>query len=199
MELARRSPECFETMRELKREGSIRAIGYSVKNPGEAREAIEEFGVDVVQLNFNMMDQRALTEGVFDVARAYRAGVIIRTPFCFGFLTGTISDTQFHPRDHRSQWSERQIARWKESPDVFSIVDPEGVYTPAQLALRFCVAFPEVSTVVAGMLTEKEVIENTAEGDLPPLSETQIAQIRKIREENTFFVSENEAPTRPGK
>lgn len=191
LDLARKTPECFEALRELKREGKIRAIGYSVKNPSDAQAAIEEFGVDVVQLNFNMMDQRALTEGIFDIARTHGTGIIVRTPFAFGFLTGKVAGTDFDPRDHRSAWSPEQLARWKESPDVFSPVNDIGVYTPAQFALKFCVAFPEVSTVVAGMLTEKEAEENAAASDLASLTNEQIAMIRKIREENTFFVSEN--------
>ncbi|MBI2278858.1 MAG: aldo/keto reductase [Candidatus Brennerbacteria bacterium] len=190
LELVRETPECFATLRELKKEGKIRAIGYSVKNPSDAKTAIEEFGVDVVQLNFNMMDQRALTEGIFDVARVRGVGIIVRTPFAFGFLTGKVTDTQFDSRDHRSVWSPAQLARWRESPNVFSPVNDKGIYTPAQFALKFCVAFPEVSTVVAGMLTETQAEENATASDLPPLTAAQLAAIRKIREVNTFFVSE---------
>lgn len=186
-ELVRAEPACLDTMKELKKEGKIRAFGYSVKNPVDALLVMEEFGVDAVQVNFNMTDQRVLQEGIFDAARAQGVGVIARTPLCFGFLTGAV-DTNFDPKDHRSVWSSEQIARWKEAPNVFSSIDREKEYTLAQFALKFCLSHPEVSTVIPGMLTVKEVEENALTSDLPSLTTEQLEMIEKVSRENTFFV-----------
>lgn len=187
LELVRSTRECLETMRDLKKEGKIRAFGYSVKNPADAIAAIQEFGAEVVQVNFNMIDNRALALGVFEVARKYGVGVIARTPFCFGFLTGTITDINFNARDHRSAWPREQLARWKEAPRAFSPVDPEKKYKLAELALKFCISFPEVSAVIPGILTGKQVEENVVASDLPPLTAEQLAMIEKINRENIFF------------
>jgi len=192
LELVRATPGCLETLKDLKKEGKIRVFGYSVKNPADAVTAIKEFGMEVIQINFNMIDQRALTSGVFAAARAQGTGIIIRTPFCFGFLTDTITDTQFDSRDHRSAWPNEQLQRWQEAPKSFSLSDPIKRYTPAQLALKFCIGFPDVSTVVPGMLTNKEVDENSAASDLPALTAEQLKMIEKINRDNIFFVNKNQ-------
>jgi len=188
VELVRESSEVLELMQDLKREGKIRAFGYSVKTPREAAIAIGEFGAEVVQVNFNMIDQRAITDGVFDAIRESGAGFIARTPLCFGFLTGAISDTDFSPKDHRSSWSKEQLERWKSAPNVFSFIDSSGIYTPAQLALKFCLSFPEVSVAIPGMLSVGEVEENSNVSDLPSLSEVQLADIENISKQTKFFL-----------
>ncbi len=188
LELARATPACFETLKDLKKEGKIRSFGYSTANPADALLAIREFGAETVQVNFNMTDQRALSEGIFDAAREHGAGVITRTPFCYGFLTGAVTETKFLDSDHRSKRSPEQLARWKEASEIFSAADPEKCYTSAQLALKFCIAFPEVSAVIPGMLTAKEVLENAASSDLSPLTNKQLEIIGKVNRENKFFI-----------
>ena len=188
LELVRKVPECLETMQDLKREGKIRAFGYSVKSPIEALAAIKEFGAEVIQLTFNMLDLRAIHDGAFDAARTHGVGVIARVPFCFGFLTGTVTSTQFAPNDHRSAWPKEQLLRWMEAPKMFSAIDPEKLYTKAQLALKFCIASPEVSTVIPGMLTVREVEENTAASSSPSLSEEKIKAIERISGEHKFYI-----------
>ncbi len=188
VETVRSSPETLRLMEDLKREGKVRVFGYSVKNPSEAHVAINEFGAEVVQVNFNMIDQRAITEGVFETIQKSGAGFIARTPLCFGFLTGALSDTNFSPKDHRSTWSPEQLARWKGAPNVFSFIDPTNTYTPVQLALKFCLSFSEVSLAIPGMLSTHEVEENSAVSDLPPLSDSQIADIEKVCKQTKFFV-----------
>lgn len=190
-DLVRSSPEILDFMKTLKQEGKIRAFGYSVKSPQEARIAIEEFGADVVQVNFNMVDQRAITSGVFDVVRSSGAGFIARTPLCFGFLTGAIQDIQFSSQDHRSSWSQAQLERWKTAPDVFSFIDPEKKYTPAQLALKFCLSFDGVSTAIPGMLSVREVQENSQVSNLPELTDKQLKEIEEVCSQTKFFLEKS--------
>ena len=97
-----------EALAKLVASGKIRAWGASTKSPAEAIDALRTADVGVVQANFNMMDVRALSDGLFDEVVKRQAGFIGRTPLCFGFLAGTIRrDTVFPPR--RS--SQRLVAR----------------------------------------------------------------------------------------
>lgn len=188
-QLVRDIPEALETMAALKAEGLIRAFGYSVKDPADAVVAIRDFGAEVVQVNFNMVDTRAVRAGVLAVAAEHGAGVIARTPLCFGFLTGALKHTQFSSADHRSTWSPAQIEKWNSAPDVFSLLNPDGRYTPAQLALAYCLSFPEVSTVIPGMLSLAEVRENTKTPDLPHLSPAELSRVEEIVRQTPFFVA----------
>jgi len=127
------------TLGRLKSEGKIRAVGISVKAPGDGVPAIRELGAEVIQINFNLVDQRASDGELLRVAREIGAGVIGRTPLCFGMLSGKVApETVFDARDHRSLWSKAQIARWIEASSMFvQAVAEKGRQTPAQVALRF--------------------------------------------------------------
>ncbi len=187
LDMVRATPEAVDTLKALKKEGKIRAIGYSVKGPAEAIVAIEEYGFEAVEVNFNMIDQRAIESGVFESAKAHGAGVIARTPFGFGFLTGTIKDLHFAPNDHRSTWPEAQLKRWADAPALFAPVNKIPERTPAQFALQFCVGYDAVSTVIPGMLHPEEVDQNVRASDFPSLSAADLAEIQAIYKSHEFF------------
>ncbi len=188
MELIRDTEDAVSTMLELKREGKIKAFGISIKNPAEALIAIKEFGAETVQTNFNMIDQRALEQGVFDLAQERGVGVIARTPLAFGFLSGKIKDFNFSQEDHRSAWSKEQLQRWADAPDLFSFVNRNPERTPTQLALQFCLGFNAVSTVIPGMLKVSEVEENVRASELPGLTPEELENIELVYKKNEFFV-----------
>jgi aryl-alcohol dehydrogenase-like predicted oxidoreductase len=171
----------LEAVRELQREGRIRAFGLSVGDPAEARIAIVELGAPVVQLNLNLLDQRPLDDGLLELAARHGCGVIARTPLCFGVLTGAVSEaTRFAPDDHRSVWPREQIDRWVEaSRDFVAAVARREEQTPAQVALRFCLS-SGVATAIPGMLTREQVDENAAASDLGPLPEGDFDALREL-------------------
>ena len=188
--LVRERGEIIETLRALVTEGKARAFGISVKAPDDARVAIEELGFPVVQLNLNLVDQRAWDTGLLDLAAARGVGIITRTPLCFGLLAGKVApDTVFDPADHRSAWPKAQIARWIEGSRLFvAAVAGRTRQTPAQVALRFCLSHPAVSSTIPGILAPAEAEENAAASALGPLSADEIAEIRRIYAGETFFV-----------
>ncbi len=196
----REHPEILALMDELRAAGKIRAWGFSARSPEEARQGIEEFQVPCVQFNFNLTDQRAVTNGLLDLCRQQHVGVIVRTPLCFGFLTGKYdSDSTFAATDHRNRWSAEQRQRWQEANDVFQFLfaaNPSD--TPAQLALRFCLSFPAVSTAVPGMLTDAHVRENTAAGDRGPLPTEQLQRAVQVGTATEFFVRRTDKTSASG-
>ena len=180
----------LRTLRDLKEEGKIRVFGISVRSPGDGLTAISKFGIESIQVNFNLLDQRAIGSSLLGPSAAQSVGIIARTPFCFGFLTGAYSsDTVFDSTDHRSGWSPEQIQRWISGSQLFAeaISHPEG-QTQSQLALRFCLSYPGVSTVIPGMLTVKEVEENVRASQMGPLSAMELDRIERIYGDNVFFV-----------
>lgn len=187
---ALRRHEVMDTLGRLKAAGKIRVAGISVKAPAEGIPAITEFGAEVVQVNFNLVDQRATECGFLALAARHGAGVIARTPLCFGMLAGKISPaTVFDERDHRSLWSRQQIARWIEASNIFVKAVAEGeAQSAAQVALRFCLSYPAISATIPGMLRALEVVENVGASELGPLSAAQLAEIVRIYRGTDFFV-----------
>ena len=102
--------------------GKIRAWGASTKGPADALEALWACDVPVIQANFNMMDVRASTSGLFEEATRRGAGFVARTPLCFGFLSGLIGhDTTFPPGDHRAGWPRAQLENWVDGRPTCSL------------------------------------------------------------------------------
>jgi aryl-alcohol dehydrogenase-like predicted oxidoreductase len=175
----------------LTAQGKIRQWGASLKSPEEAVEALRRCDIPVVQCNFNMMDVRAATSGLFAEIARHASALIARTPLCFGFLSGRIDrTTAFPPDDHRLAWPPAQRLRWIEgAPAVLGTVPPQPPSTAVQSALRFCLSFPAVSTVIPGILTPQEAEENAAASDLGPLPESTVARVLELNRERDFFPS----------
>ena len=182
-------PEILETLRAFQAEGLIRHYGLSARSPADARAAIERFDFAVVQVNFNLIDHRALETGLLTLAQARGVGVIARTPLCFGYLSGRLTgeDSFFAGRDHRLNWPADQLKRWAAAPGRFDALIRARGCTPAQFALRFCLAPAAVSTVIPGMMSPAEVEEDTAAAVLAPLDAGELATIEAIYRDREFY------------
>jgi len=178
------------TLDRLRRDGRIRAYGISARSPDDALIAVRDLGFRCVQVNFNLLDQRANENGLFEYCRREGVGIIGRTPLCFGFLTGQYAAAaQFDSDDHRSRWSPEQRERWVRGLGLFlAKVKSNAEQTPAQFALRFCLSFAAVSTVIPGMLTEAHVRENVLASGLGALSNSERTSIVEVYQSNRFFI-----------
>jgi aryl-alcohol dehydrogenase-like predicted oxidoreductase len=177
-----------ETLERLREQGKIRCFGISVRSPGDALVAVKRWGFSVVQVNFNLIDQRAIEDGLLELARTSGTGIIARTPLAFGYLSGALTgDESFSAGDHRANWPEDQRRRWAEAPARFAALNQGKPRTMAQLALQFCLGQSGVTTTIPGMLTPEEVVENVAVATMPPLSEEERREIRTIYQSHAFF------------
>jgi len=179
-----------EALARLVASGKIRAWGASAKSPVEAIEALRQADVAVVQANFNMMDVRALSDGLLDEVAKRQAGFIGRTPLCFGFLAGTIRrDTIFPAGDHRLGWSRAQLDNWIDgAAELLAALSTRPGSEGAQSALRFCLSFPAVSSVIPGILTPTEAAENALASEAGPLPAPAVEAVLAINRRRQFFV-----------
>ncbi|MBI2265958.1 MAG: aldo/keto reductase [Armatimonadetes bacterium] len=191
-ELLRQSDRIAETlgaMEALKKEGKVRHTGISTRSPEDGLFAARDLGVEVVQVNFNLIDHRAIENGLLTFCEKAGVGVIARTPFAFGFLTGKYSQgARFYPPDHRSNWPQEQIDCWAEAPHRFASLNADSRRTMSQLALLFCTAHDVVSTAIPGIMKSSEALENISAAALPPLTKEEILRISEIYQRNTFYV-----------
>jgi aryl-alcohol dehydrogenase-like predicted oxidoreductase len=179
----------LRVLQALKEEGKTRAVGVSLRAPQDGLEVVTSGSVDCIQVNFNLLDQRAIDCGLFDACAAHNVGVICRTPLCFGFLTGKYAaGAQYVASDHRSRWSLTQRERWVSGTELFAKWRGGDDETPAQFALRFCLSFEAVSCTIPGMLTPTHVDENTAAARLNVLPRSALEEIRRRYREQEFFV-----------
>jgi aryl-alcohol dehydrogenase-like predicted oxidoreductase len=176
-ERMRKADDLLRLRDALLAEGKIRAFGVSVREPSDGLAAIESLRPDAIQVNFNLLDRRAIDCGLFSAAQAAGCGLIARTPLCFGFLSGAINEqTAFAADDHRGRWPPEQIAWWAKGGRAMLEGMPRGE-SASQFALRFCLSFPAISSVIPGILTEQEASENAAASNLGPLDDPVLRAI----------------------
>ena len=148
------SDEWRRAFEDLKKSGKVRAVGVSINDhqPDSAVELIKTGLIDTVQVIYNVFDQTP-EQNLLPLAQELNIGVIARVPFDEGSLTGAIKeDTQFEPDEFRAFYfrGERKrevVERIKALEDALQ--GAEGAL--AEVALRFCLSNPAVSTVIPGM------------------------------------------------
>ena len=106
-------------------------------------------------------------------------------------MTGAFGEDGFDATDHRSRWPAEQRRRWSEAQATFRrCLGDRSEQTPAQVALRFCLSYRGVTTVIPGMLTPAHVDENTRASDLGPLRAEDLRQIEELYASECFFVAQ---------
>lgn len=168
---------------DLKRAGTIGAFGISVNRwqPENVLAAIATGLVDAVQVVYNVFDQ-APEDRLFPACRAANVAVIARVPFDEGSLTGTLTpDTRFPDGDWRGTYfTPDHLAATLARVDPLRALVPEGGTLP-DLALRFILACPDVSTVIPGMRRTRHVDANLGASDRGPLEASLVAALRQHR------------------
>ncbi len=158
---------------DLKREKLVRAIGISV-NRWEAPNVLRALAtglIDSVQVVYNIFDQ-APEDELLPYCHAHDIAVIARVPFDEGSLTGTLTSTSHWPDgDWRNLYfTPTHLAATLERVERLDPLVPEGMDLP-ELALRFILEHPAVSTTIPGMRRPAHVERNLAVSDgvqLPP-------------------------------
>lgn len=155
--------DCIEAMERLKAGGKIRYWGLSLNtfNPfPEAEYLMKNNLASGFQLVLNIINQRALELAKQLWRNGY--GVIARMPIQFGLLTGKFSkETKFSKNDHRHFRLTPEILEKSLMylEDVWPIADKYGI-SKTSLAMSFVLSINEVATVIPGIKTPEQAVEN---------------------------------------
>ncbi|MFD4524304.1 aldo/keto reductase [Streptomyces sp. NPDC058470] len=167
----------------MKELGLVEAVGISVNRwePTNVLAALETGLVDSVQVIYNIFDQ-APEDELFAACARHDVAVIARVPFDEGTLTGTLTtDSRWPEGDWRnSYFVPANLAASVERADRLRPVVPEGMTMP-QLALRFILQHPAVSTVIPGMRTPAHVRANLSVSDGAALPAGLMDELRRHR------------------
>jgi len=168
-------------IQKLKKSGKIRLFGISVNDyqPDSVLDALRTGLIDCLQVIYNIYDPRA-ADTLFPLCRELGIGVIARVPLDEGGLTGAITPQATFPEgDWRRRYFKgpRKQQVW-ERAEMLKQVIGEGDGTLAQVALRFCLSNPAVSTVIPGMRNTRNVESSCSVSDPGPLSPALLARLK---------------------
>jgi aryl-alcohol dehydrogenase-like predicted oxidoreductase len=170
-------------MLDLKAQGLFHAIGISINRwePWNGVQAVKSGFIDTVQVIYNIFDQNPQNE-LFPACRKHNVGIIARVPFDEGSLTGNLTEESTWPE---GDWRNTYFvpANLKSSvahANALKPLVPEGM-TMAEMALRFILGEPAVSTIIPGMRKPHHVEMNVATSDAGPLNPSLQQELEKHR------------------
>ena len=171
------------TVDDLKREGLFRyfAISLNAREANNGLKAVRTGLVDAVQVVYNIFEQ-APEDKLFPLCREKGVAVIARVPFDEGGLTGRITpDTTFPEGDFRNIYFTPEVkAETYNRVEALREILPQEM-TISQMALRFILSNPAVSTVIPGMTKIPHIEANVATSDGKGLPDDLIEALRAHR------------------
>ena len=188
-----RKGDVFKHLRKLQDEKYIAHWGVSVETSEEALICLEQEGLASIQIIFNLFRQHVADE-VFAKAKERDVAIIARVPLASGLLTGMFNEnTSFGEKDHRNfnangeafnageTFSGVEFSKGLQlSDEMAALLPPEDM---AQLAIRWILDHPQVTTVIPGASKVLQAETNMAASDLPPLPENTHRQLRAFYNE----------------
>jgi aryl-alcohol dehydrogenase-like predicted oxidoreductase len=159
----------FELLDKYKADGKIKHWGVSVNTLPECELTISGGRPAAMQMEYNILEQEP--GEVFAKAKAAGVGVLSRVPLKRGFLSGRFDETyKFAEGDRRSSiLSPEAMRKFKGRLDKVRKVAADLGSSPAEVAIRFCVSNPNISTVIPGIRTPEQAKANAAAWKpLPP-------------------------------
>jgi aryl-alcohol dehydrogenase-like predicted oxidoreductase len=163
--------ETLRALTDLVGDGKVRYIGASSFAAWQHLEglwAAKEYGLErfvVEQSPYSLLDRRVERE-LLPMAASYGSGVMVWSPLSGGMLTGKYRDGKTaggRLAGDDSEWVRRHFV-----PAAFAVVDELAAIakakgcTPAQLALAWTLARPEISSVVLGARTPEQLDDQLA-------------------------------------
>jgi len=182
----------FETLAQLRREGMLSAIGISINRwePWNGVKAVRSGMIDSVQVIYNIFDQNP-EDQLFPACREMNVAVIARVPFDEGTLTGTLTKDSKWPE---GDWRNVYFVPENLIPSIDRVAELQALLrewngshpndrplTLPELALRFILSNPDVSTIIPGMRKTNHVETNLAASAAGPLPTELLTELRKHR------------------
>lgn len=172
---------------DLRSQGLINSVGISINRwePWNGVRAVRSGLIDAVQVIYNIFDQNPEDE-LLPACQEMGVAVIARVPFDEGTLTGNITLESTWPEDdwRSTYFVEENLHSSVARVDALRLLVPQHL-SMAEIALRFILNEPRVSTIIPGMRKPHHVEMNLAcseAGELPQELHQQLKKHRWDRE-----------------
>ena len=140
----------MDAMEDAKARGWTDKIGVSIYSPDDAMRVAEDSRIDVIQVPYNVLDQRLDDCGFFECAKGNRKEVFARSAFLQGLLLMSPAD------------AETKVAGSGVYVERFQSMAAEDGFLPREAAILYALCHAGISYVVFGVDTSAQLRENTS-------------------------------------
>jgi aryl-alcohol dehydrogenase-like predicted oxidoreductase len=178
----------WETLADLQREGKLRAygvaLGPAIGWQDEGLRAMQARPIKSMQIIYNMVEQDP-GRAFFPVADERGVGLLVRVPHSSGLLEGKFTlETTFDASDHRSFRKREWLVDGLKKLEQLKFLTDGRDATLGQIALRYCLAQPTVSTVLPNLYDMDQLEEFAAASDVPDLTPEEVARVDALYDAN---------------
>jgi len=159
--------EVIEAIQDAQRAGRVRFTGASVYSEAAALAALEDGRYDCLQIAYNLLDRQP-EDKVLPLAQQKDVGIIVRSVLLRGVLT------------HRYTLIPQSLGELRSAVEQLNGLVGSEVASLPELAYRFVLAHPAVTTALIGTSRIDELEAGLAYADRGPLSPALLARIRAI-------------------
>ena len=147
--------QCIKHLHKKKKDGTIRFIGISLRQPADYIKLRKLYNFDAIQCNFNVLDQRVLDPKILKLLRKDKVKIFARTILNFGIFTNEFVDKniKFKKNDHRYKWDKKQVLLWKEHIKKLKYISSRPI---ENTCYRFCNSF-NMSSLIFGANSKKHI------------------------------------------
>jgi 1-deoxyxylulose-5-phosphate synthase len=162
---------------EVKQSGKVGWVGGSFYGAGWPAVALGYNLFDTIQVTYSVFDQR-LADQVFALASAQDTGILVRSVL----LKGALTERADHLPDHLESLRARS-RRYRQ------LVQEAGLgLSPAQVALVFALAQPQIGAALVGVRSEEELQEHLQAVDAT-LPADLMAQLTALRTDDEVLLN----------
>ncbi len=182
--------EWKDTIQEIMQSGKVKFWGLSLNDyqPSNSLKTLETGLISTVQFIFNVFHQKP-TEKLLPYAKEHNIGLIARVPLDEGGLGGKFTmETKFAEGDFRNEYfGGDRLKELVERTDAIKSIMKDEASTLPDLALRYILSCPEVSSVIPGMRRLYQVESNIKASDLGLLSTELMERLKEHAWERNFY------------
>lgn len=184
-----RAAEVRDTLEDLRREGTIRAFGWSTDWPERAAVFAEAPGCTAIQFQLNVLDDNPPLRAFCE---EHNLAAINRGPLAMGLLSGKYDERQVTDAEdvrgpHSPDWM-KYFTRGRPNPEFLAKtraireILTAGGRSLVQGALAWIWARSERTIPIPGFKSVRQVEENAGAMAYGPLTSEQVAEIDRILE-----------------
>lgn len=164
--------EAFELLRQ---QGKIRAYGISSIRPNVIREYVQRSRIASVMMQYSLLDRRP-EESCLSLLQEQNIAVLARGSFAQGLLAGKAAKSYLN-------YSEQEVG--PAAAAVQQVADTSQ-RTAAEVAARFVLHHPAVTSAVVGARTKQHLSDALRMTDTPSLTGDEVALLQQAILPNVY-------------